>query len=383
MLEARGTFARRREPPPAASTRCWCAPHAHARIARWSIVPALQAPGVSAVYTGADVARNSLGAVQDDAQALPTRRLAHVRAAAPRAAAPPVTWVTRWRWWWRRPRRRRRTPPTGCAWSTKPLPAVTDTAAAANPMLCAGLGRVSGQRLQPVPVGHAAATDVRLHPRPPRGPAPLHPRARAVHGSARRPRRLRPGRDAIRCANSAIPAVGVRNALATKSVQDPGARSGSSRATWAGPSGPRAGGASSTASDCGHAQARPAGEVALRAAGGDPTENEHARDNVTDAEQALNAEGASSPCACARSPTWVPTSRPTGNLPAPPSATWRPSSASLLPSGRARRGPVHADRRQLHRAVSRRGPAATSSSGSSTTRPASSGRIASLCGARI
>ena len=60
LLRGEGPFTRRESP---ARSRGVCAPTAHA-LRAIDTAPALQAPGVLAVYTGADVARDGLGTMK-------------------------------------------------------------------------------------------------------------------------------------------------------------------------------------------------------------------------------------------------------------------------------------------------------------------------------
>ncbi len=64
-------------------------PHAHARIRAIDTAPALRAPGVLAVYTGADVARDGLGTMKMTLKRARPDGSPDVRAAAPRARPRP------------------------------------------------------------------------------------------------------------------------------------------------------------------------------------------------------------------------------------------------------------------------------------------------------
>ena len=92
-------------------------PHAHADIAAVETAAAAAAPGVLAVYTGADVAADGLGTLPCVADAFVALKRP---TAAPPAIRPTRCWRTiacatsarRWPWSWRRARRRRATPRT-------------------------------------------------------------------------------------------------------------------------------------------------------------------------------------------------------------------------------------------------------------------------------
>ncbi len=175
----------------------------------------------------------------------------------------------------------------------EPLPSVTSTAEAIGG--ARGLGRVPATTSPTCSrPATSAATDAAL------AAAPRIVRRRyvitRVHAqymeAARRHRRLGPARGAL---HAATPTCSTRTACATRSPPTssrcPSTRSAWSRATSAAASAPRAGSTPSTASCCG----RPAswgGPVKWTC---DRREaipaDEHARDNVTDAELALDADG--------------------------------------------------------------------------------------------
>ena len=136
----------------------------------------------------------------DDAQAQAARRLADVRAAAPRARRRTAcaTSATRSPWWSPRRGPRPRTPPS-CVRDRLRAPALRDRRrrrpSAAPPVWDECPDNVSNL----FEAGDRAATDAAFAGAAPRGAPALrhHPRARAVHGAARRARRLGPGRGAL------------------------------------------------------------------------------------------------------------------------------------------------------------------------------------------
>ena len=88
LLRGQGRFINDVNLPRQAHAYVLRSPHAHARAsASIDTAAAAAAPGVLAVFTGDDVAADGLGTTDDVAQAQAARRLADVRAGAPRARA--------------------------------------------------------------------------------------------------------------------------------------------------------------------------------------------------------------------------------------------------------------------------------------------------------
>ena len=135
-------------------------PHAHARIRTIDIAPALQAPGVLAVYTGADVARDGLGTMKMTLKrsrpdgspmfAPPHRGLALDRARHVGDAVAMVVAETR---------AQAEDAAERVRVDYDPLPAVTDTAAAVEPGAPAVWDECPDNVSNLYPSGDAAATD--------------------------------------------------------------------------------------------------------------------------------------------------------------------------------------------------------------------------------
>jgi carbon-monoxide dehydrogenase large subunit len=135
-------------------------PHAHARIRAVDTAPALQAPGVLAVYTGADVARDGLGTMKMTLKrtrpdgspmfAPPHRGLALDRARHVGDAVAMVVAETR---------AQAEDAAELVRVDYEPLPAVTDTAAAAEPGAPAVWDECPDNVSNLHPAGDAAATD--------------------------------------------------------------------------------------------------------------------------------------------------------------------------------------------------------------------------------
>src|SRR6266849_6829257 len=135
-------------------------PHAHARIRAIDTAPALQAPGVLAVYTGADVARDGLGTMKMTLKrtrpdgspmfAPPHRGLALDRARHVGDAVAMVVAETR---------AQAEDAAELVRVDYEPLPAVTDTAAAAEPGAPAVWDECPDNVSNLHPAGDAAATD--------------------------------------------------------------------------------------------------------------------------------------------------------------------------------------------------------------------------------
>src|SRR5882672_3610627 len=135
-------------------------PHAHARIRAIDIAPALQAPGVLAVYTGADVARDGLGTMKMTLKrsrpdgspmfAPPHRGLALDRARHVGDAVAMVVAETR---------AQAEDAAEGVRVDYDPLRAVTDTAAAVEPGAPAVWDECPDNVSNLYPSGDAAATD--------------------------------------------------------------------------------------------------------------------------------------------------------------------------------------------------------------------------------
>ncbi|HEX4995795.1 MAG TPA: molybdopterin cofactor-binding domain-containing protein, partial [Methylomirabilota bacterium] len=135
-------------------------PHAHARIRAIDTAPALQAPGVLAVYTGADVARDGLGTMKMTLKrarpdgspmfAPPHRGLALDRARHVGDAVAMVVAETR---------AQAEDAAELVRVDYEPLPSVTDTAAAAEPGAPAVWDECPDNISNLYPAGDAAATD--------------------------------------------------------------------------------------------------------------------------------------------------------------------------------------------------------------------------------
>ena len=304
-----------------------------------------------AVYTGDDVAADGLGIPwQHAAQA--ARRLADVRAAAAAAGHRPGAL-----------RRRpggdggRRDPGPGQGRRRagrvdyEPLPSVTDTADGRRSPARPRSGTSAPTTSPTLPrAGDKAATDAAFARAPQRDQAALrdHPRARPVHGAARRARRLRPGRGPLHAlrrravSRTACATCSRSNVFKIPRAPDPGHRGRRRRRLrHQGLAIRRA-----PARAVGGAQARAAGEVALRAARGDPGRRARARQRRPTLELALDATAALPRAARAtRSPTSAPMSlRP---QPARHVQQCRHPRRRLHVPGRPRRGPLRADQHQL------------------------------------
>ncbi|MBK8763731.1 MAG: hypothetical protein IPM01_03495 [Burkholderiaceae bacterium] len=98
MLRGRGCFVDDINLPGQAYAVLVRSPHANAHIRSINLEPALQSPGVLAVYTGDDVARDGLGTMKDQPAAQATRRLPVRACPQTMTAAGSAMSATRWRW---------------------------------------------------------------------------------------------------------------------------------------------------------------------------------------------------------------------------------------------------------------------------------------------
>ena len=246
--------------------------HAHARIVSIDTAAAAAAPGVARGLHGRRPGAGQPRHDEDDAEAQAPGRLADVCAAAPRADAGPRPLR-------RRPHRardRRDAGPgrgRGRAGPRRVRAAAVGDVHRGGRRRRPGVGRVRRQHLEPLRGRRQGGGRGRLRARGPRRPAPLrdHARARAVHGAARRARRLRSGRGPLHAPRGRpVPAPRAERA---REQHLPGARAPDPRhrgrrrrrLRHQGLAVPRA-----QARAVGGAQARPARQVAVRAPRGDP-----------------------------------------------------------------------------------------------------------------
>ena len=275
----------------------------------------------------------------DDAQAQAARRLADVRAAAPRASPPdrvryvgdPVAMVVAETLAQaedaaERVARRLRAAALGDRRPRRPIGGAR------------GLGRVPRQRLEPLRGRRQGGDRRRLREGAPRGRAAATSSPACTRSTWSRAARSASGTRA-RSATRSTPTCSIRTACATRSPPTSSRSPSTSirvdrgrrrrRLRHQGLAVPRA-----PAGAVGRAEARPAGEVGVRAPRGDPRRRARARQRHRGGAGARRRRPLPRPARAARWPTSAPTSRPTATC-SPPSATsarWSASTRSRPPT---------------------------------------------------